>query len=129
TALLVLSQESNAKSCASLVLRVQKEASQWTLNRRKSAGGAFHTPGCLLDGSACAAEIVRSLKRSKKLHFIDRANPRERDCEETRFRVNSDRYITEKTPDEAMCFPLEGNRRKEMQEQEERQEERMKKPG
>lgn len=97
TVLLILSQESNAKSCASLVLRLEKEASRWSLQKRKNAAAAFHTPGCLLDGSACSAEIVRSLQRYKKVRFIDRANSLAKDCEGVaRFRVNSDPYVTEK---------------------------------
>lgn len=96
TVLLVLSQESNAKTCASLVLRVEKEASRWSLQKRKSTAGAFHTPGCLLDGSECSAEIVRSLQRHKKLHFIDHPNlQKESSKESARFRVNSDQYVTE----------------------------------
>jgi recombination protein RecA len=125
TVLLILSQESNAKSCASLVLRVEKEASRWSLQKRKSVA-AFHTPGCLLDGSACSAEIVRSLERHKKVRFIDRTNPREKDCEGTaRFEVNSDQYVTEEALDEAARLSLEEKRREAMQEQ----EERMKRPG
>lgn len=69
--LLVLSRESNAKSCASLVLRLEREAAQWSLRNRKVEPTAFHTPACLLDGSAHSAEIVRSVVRYKKPRFID----------------------------------------------------------
>src|SRR5580704_3847452 len=96
TVLLILSQESNAKSCASLVLRAEKEATCWSLQQRKTPAVAFHTPGCLLDGSACSAEILRSLQRHKKLRFIDRANLREENREGlARFQVNSDQYVKE----------------------------------
>jgi recombination protein RecA len=126
TVLLILSQETNAKSCAALVLRVEKEASRWSSQKRKSAP-AFHTPGCLLDGSACSAEIVRSRERHKKVRFIDRANPREKDCEGTaRFVVNSEPYVTEEALGEAARSTLEENWREAMQEQ---HEERMKRPG
>src|SRR5271168_736637 len=102
TVLLVLSQESNAKSCASLVLRVEKEASRWSLQKRKNAKAVFHTPGCLLDGSACSAEIVRSLQRYKKLHFIDGRDARN-DVSRVvaRFEMNSDQYVTEAALDES----------------------------
>jgi recombination protein RecA len=124
TVLLVLSQESNAKSCASLVLRAEKEATRWTLQKRESAATAFHTPACLLDGSACSAEIVRSQQRPKKLRFIDRANLREKErAGMARFHVNSDQYLTEGAPHAAGLLPLEENR------QEEIRKERMKKPG
>ena len=127
TALLILSQESNAKSCASLVLRVEKEWSRWSLQKRKNAAAAFHTPGCLFDGSVCSARIVRSLQHHKKVRFIDRANPREKECEGiARFQVNSDRYITEKMVDEAAHLSLEKDRQEDLEGE---QEERMKKPG
>jgi recombination protein RecA len=123
TVLLVLSQESNAKSCASLVLRVEKEASRWSLQKRKS-DTAFHTPACLLDGSECSAGVVRSLQRHKKLHFIDRANHHEKDLTGiVRFHVNSDQYFTEEVPHAAVLLSSEENR------QEDIREERMKKPG
>jgi recombination protein RecA len=128
TVLLVLSQESNAKTCASLVLRVEKEASRWSLQKRKGAAETFHTPACLLDGSECSAEIVRSLQRHKKLHFIDRRNLQDESSEAVaRFQVNSDQYVTEKALGEAALSPLQKSRQKEMQE--DAQEERVKKPG
>jgi recombination protein RecA len=71
TVLLVLSRESNLKTCASLVLRLEREAAQWSLKTRKAMQPALHTPGCLLDGSAHSAEIVRSVLRYKKPRFID----------------------------------------------------------
>jgi recombination protein RecA len=123
TVLLVLSQESNAKSCASLVLRVEKEATRWSLQKRASAASAFHTPACLLDGSACSAEIVRSIQRHKKLRFIDRANLRKDREGMARFHVNSDQYFMEEAPHEAVLPPSDENRREEIR------EERMKKPG
>jgi recombination protein RecA len=123
TVLLVLSQESNAKSCASLVLRAEKEATCWTLQKRESGATAFHTPACLLDGSACAAEIVRSQQRHKKLRFIDRANLQKGREGMARFHVNSDQYFTEEATQEAVLLPSEENRQEEMR------EERRKKPG
>jgi recombination protein RecA len=108
TVLLVLSEESNAKTCASLVLRVQKDRSRWSLQKRRKATGAFHTPGCLLDGSECSAEIVRSLQRHQKLHFIDRRNLQDEPSVATaRFQVNSDQYIAEETKREVRQAPCD----------------------
>ena len=77
TVFLVLAQESNAKTCASLVLHVQKETVSWFLPVQRTIANAFHTPGCLLDVSTHSAEIVRSFLRHKKPLFIDRS----RSCE------------------------------------------------
>ena len=96
TVLLVLAQESNAKTCASLVLRVEKEAARWSLQTRQGATAGLHTPGCLLDGSACTAEMVRSLLRHKKPRFIDRPKLWDESSEETaRFEVSAERYVAE----------------------------------
>lgn len=72
TAFVVLAQETNAKSCASLVLRVEREATGWSLPAQKNSRKTPHAPGCLLDGSAHSAEMVRSSLRRKKPLFIDR---------------------------------------------------------
>ena len=70
TLLLLLEQESNAKACASLTLRVEAGAAQWShagesrgvgATSMHSAGlSAGHSPGCLLDGRQNRAEIIRS---------------------------------------------------------------------
>jgi len=94
TVFVVLAQHSNAKSCASLVLRVEKETDSWSLPVQKTAQRAFHTPGCLLNNSAHRAEMVRSFLRNKKTLFIDR--PRSRDSSETaRFLLRSDRQFNQ----------------------------------
>ena len=72
TVFVVLSQETNAKSCASLVLRVEKEVTEWSLPAQKNSSKAPHATGCLLDGSAHSAEMVRWSLRRKKPLFIDR---------------------------------------------------------
>jgi hypothetical protein len=59
TILVVLSQESNAKSCASLVLRLEREAAAWS-SQLQNNSKRVHTPSCSLDGWTSAAEIVRS---------------------------------------------------------------------
>jgi len=84
TILLVLSQESNAKTCASLVLRVEREATQWSEQKQVSTGSwklgasrkacatvAAHTLGCLLNRATHVAEAVRSLAKHKRPHRID----------------------------------------------------------
>jgi hypothetical protein len=91
TILLVLSQESNAKTCASLVLRLQKEAVAWSLHSRNNAGRILHTPSCLLDGWISEAEIVRSRIQRAVPHYIDRAFvPRQDDGETVRFAICAD---------------------------------------
>jgi hypothetical protein len=71
TILLVLSQESNAKTCASLVLRLQRETAAWSLQSRNNAGRIFHTPSCLLDGWTSEAEIVRTRIQRAAPYYID----------------------------------------------------------
>jgi recombination protein RecA len=71
TILLVLSRESNAKTCASLVLHIEKEAATWSLRERRNAARAFHTPACLFNGWRAAAEVIRSSAHRKNLHFLD----------------------------------------------------------
>jgi recombination protein RecA len=73
TILLVLSRESNAKTCASLVLRMERKAARWSLQDRQHASRKFHTPAALLDGWTTTAEIIRSSRRRNNLSFIDRA--------------------------------------------------------
>ena len=71
TALLVLSQVSNAKTCASLVLRLEREASHWSLQKKDAGTRVSHTPGCLVDGSQYSAEMIRSLLRRESSVFAD----------------------------------------------------------
>jgi len=88
TVFVVLAQETNAKSCASLVLRVEKEAIEWSLP--KTLGRVEHTQGCLVEGSMHLAEMVRSFARRKKTLFIDRT----KSCEPAgtaHFQLSSDR--------------------------------------
>ena len=69
TVLVVLARESNAKSCASLVLRVEKEAIGWSL--AKSLQLSEQAAGCFVESSRHSAEMVRSFSRRKKPLFID----------------------------------------------------------
>ena len=61
TIFLVLEQESNAKTCASLVLGLHAQETQW-LRTAGNAGesSAPHPPGHLLDGWEIHAETIRS---------------------------------------------------------------------
>jgi recombination protein RecA len=62
TILVVLEQESNAKTCASLVLRLRTEETYWSQTSEKSGELTLpHSPGCLLDGWKSHAEMIRSL--------------------------------------------------------------------
>ena len=61
TILLVLEQESNAKSCASLVLYLQAQETTWSRTSASIEGPSLpHSPGCLLDGWKSCAEMIRS---------------------------------------------------------------------
>jgi hypothetical protein len=61
TILLVLEQESNAKSCASLVLQLRAQGTTWSQTSASIEGFSLpHSPGCLLDGWKSYAEMIRS---------------------------------------------------------------------
>jgi recombination protein RecA len=84
TILLVLSQESNAKTCASLVLRVEGEDACWS--QPEKIASSLHTAGSLLAGAAHAAEVVRSLLQYKRPHPIDQSMS----ANSARFRLHSE---------------------------------------
>jgi len=62
TILLLLEQEANAKTCASLVLRMGLERQRWSAAAGERLGGDFreHAAARLLGGAGVRAEIVRS---------------------------------------------------------------------
>jgi len=63
TILMLIEQEANAKTCASLVLRVGFEAPRWTGAASENRVGDFcaaNSLGCLLGGVGVRAEVVRS---------------------------------------------------------------------
>jgi recombination protein RecA len=63
TIFILLEQESNAKTCASLVLRLHTEETRWSRTAEAVGAGGIaspHSPGILLDGSKNHAEMVRS---------------------------------------------------------------------
>jgi recombination protein RecA len=95
TILLILSRESNAKTCASLVLRMEREAARWSLEGRQYPSGNFHTPGSLLDEWTTTAEMVRSHARRKTLSVIGRAKTfGNRDAEMARFELRSSHFLS-----------------------------------
>ena len=65
TILLLLDQESNAGSCASLVLRLGFEPSRWSGFEAQQAPSHSNSCACLLDGSQVHVELVRSRLKSK----------------------------------------------------------------
>jgi hypothetical protein len=119
TVLLVLSQESNAKTCASLVLRLEREAAQWAVRTRKAEPTSFHTPACLLNGSTHSAEIVRSVRRCRKPRFIDRPAPGDSFATAVHFEMNADHHDTKEALPYTTLLPPP----------EEQQEERIEGPG
>jgi recombination protein RecA len=86
TILMLLEQEANAKTCASLVLRLDAEPARWTFTREttntwetvilenqvfensareiRGADLFLHSSACLLDGSGVRAEVLRSRTQS-----------------------------------------------------------------
>ena len=67
TILLLLDQEPNAKSCASLVLRLRTEETNWSQTSDSVEDAALpHSPGLLLDGWKSNAEIIRSSAKQRE---------------------------------------------------------------
>ena len=61
TILVLLDQEPNAKTCASLVLRLGSEPARWSGTILDSSGElSGHASACLLQGVGVRAEVVRS---------------------------------------------------------------------
>lgn len=60
TIFLVIGQESNAKTCASLVLRLEARAARWRQTSLNAKEVAQHAPGCLLKGGRIHAEMIHS---------------------------------------------------------------------
>jgi hypothetical protein len=103
TILLVLSRESNAKTCASLVLRLEKETAAWSLRERSRPTRGFHTPACLLDGWTAATEVIRSSARRSNLHFLNHSTtPGSAHKDLIRFKLRTSRV----PPDSAQEDPL-----------------------
>jgi hypothetical protein len=96
TILLVLSRESNAKTCASLVLRMERETVRWSLRNHKYPSRDFHTPSSLLNGWTTTAEIIRSSARRKRnnLAVINRPNTFESAADLVRFDLRSNHFLS-----------------------------------
>jgi recombination protein RecA len=93
TILLVLSRESNAKTWASLVLRLEKEAAAWSVRERAHPSRASHSPACLLDGWSTSGEVIRSQVRRKNLHFLSRPQSAGNSSNEViRFELQTNRF-------------------------------------
>jgi hypothetical protein len=59
TILLLIEQEPNAKTCASLVLALGMDSPRWSATS-EAANGRLYSHACLFDGFQCYAEVVRS---------------------------------------------------------------------
>jgi recombination protein RecA len=70
TVLLLLDQESNAGTCASLVLRLGLEPSRWSGTQARRELFFSNSRACLLDGSQLHVELVRSRLKSAGAHKI-----------------------------------------------------------
>jgi hypothetical protein len=95
TILLLLSRESTAKTCASLVLRMERAAVRWSLQDRPYPSRDFHTPASLLDGWTTAVEMIRSKARRKNnVAMIGRAKTfANQDAETARFDLRSNHFL------------------------------------
>ena len=60
TIFLVLEQEPHAKTCASLVLRMQMETVHWSKTTDDHPGAMHESHACLYAGAYSRAEVVRS---------------------------------------------------------------------
>jgi recombination protein RecA len=76
TILVVLEQESNAKTCASLVLHMGMRGARWSqaASETGAPGGILlpHSPGCLLEGSQVHAEMIRSRGKREGNQLVQR---------------------------------------------------------
>lgn len=70
TIFLVLEQESNAKTCASLVLRLQAQEARWShASANANRATSLHSPGCLLGGWKIHADVIRSHSKQSQPVF------------------------------------------------------------
>src|SRR5262249_23555598 len=94
TILLVLSRQSHTKTCAGLVLRMERESSYWSTDGREYSSRDAHTLASLLDSWSTSAEMIRSDVRRKTLSFIDRAyHPKEPAADSVRFTIRSQHLL------------------------------------
>jgi hypothetical protein len=68
TILLLLEQEPNAKSCASLVLQLGAEPARWPITAQDTAAHrTLNSLACLLDGFGVRVELLRSRVQPQKI--------------------------------------------------------------
>jgi len=73
TILVLLEQESNAKTCASLVLELRAQKTRWMQTCGSVEEVSLpHSPACLLGGWKSHAEIIRSTAKQKNRVLIPR---------------------------------------------------------
>jgi hypothetical protein len=73
TILVLLEQESNAKTCASLVLELRAQKTRWLQTCGSGEEVSLpHSPACLLGGWKSHAEIIRSSLKRKSQVLIPR---------------------------------------------------------
>lgn len=72
TILVLLEQESNAKTCASLVLELRAQKTRWLQTSGSAEISLPHSPACLLGGWKSHAEIIRSSMKRKTQVLIPR---------------------------------------------------------
>jgi hypothetical protein len=100
TILLMLSRQSHAKTCASLVLRVERTSARWSLGNRLYPSPDFYTQSSLLDHWAVRAEMIRSDVRRKKFSFIDRAHhPDNLSVDSVSFALRSQYFLSTSSTD------------------------------
>ena len=75
TIFLVLEQEPHAKTCASLVLRMETEAAHWVKTAQDFHGFVRHPHACLFAGSLLRTEMVRSRGQPGSMGWPNRASP------------------------------------------------------
>ena len=101
TILLVLSRESNAKTCASLVLRMERATARWSLRDRPYPSRDFHTPGTLLDSWTTTTEMICSQARRKNVVVIGgTASFGKSDAESVRFDLLSSHKFLSSSPND-----------------------------
>jgi hypothetical protein len=83
TILLLLEQEANAKTCASLVLRMESAAARWTA----TVGDLQHTEARLLDGRVNRVARLRARKRTPEF-FMKQIDAGETDEDRAAFEVS-----------------------------------------
>ncbi len=69
TILIVIEQEPNAKTCASLVLQLGNECAQWSTAAEHSRGARYPPSACLMDSFEIRAQVLRSHMQAGVAHF------------------------------------------------------------